>query len=84
MEFKDAMKQLLKDNNKTQTWLSEKMGYTAPAGLARIMASGNPTLENLTKICELLDYEISIQPKRRAGSRPQGQIVIESAKGERK
>ena len=84
MELKDAMRQLLKDNNKTQTWLAEKMGYSTPSAIAMIVQRNNINLDTLQQICDIMDYEISIQPKRRAGSRPQGQIVIESAKGERK
>lgn len=84
MDIKNAIKTLLKDNNKTQTWLADKMGYADPSGIAQTLQRNAITLDTLSRICDIMDYEISIQPKRRAGSRPQGQIVIESAKGERK
>ena len=77
MQIKDAVKVLVKDNNKTQSWLSERMGYNNPTGVANMLARGNLTLDTLYTICEVMDYEITIQPKRRSGARPQGQIVLE-------
>lgn len=77
MTQKETIEKLLKDNNKTKSWLAEKLGYALPTGVTNMLARGNITVDTLIKICNLLDYEVSIQPKRRAGSRPQGQIVIE-------
>ena len=77
MYQKDAILTLLKENKKNQVWLSEKMGYSHPSGVGQMLQRGNITVDTLFQICELLDYEITIQPKRRAGARPHGQIVIE-------
>lgn len=79
MKFKEAIVTMLKDNNKSQRWLAEKMGITAP-GVGQMLSRENATLNSLIKVCEILDYEVTIQPKRRTGARPQGQIVLESRK----
>lgn len=77
MNIREGIKTLLKDNKKSQVWLSEKMGYAQPTAINNMLKRNNLTIETLTKICELMDYEITIQPKRRAGARPTGQIVLE-------
>lgn len=77
MKQREAIEQLLQDNNRNKAWLSDKMGYARPNAISQMLMRGNVTVDTLFQICELLDYEITIQPKRRAGSRPNGQIVIE-------
>lgn len=83
MQQKDAIEKLLKDNNKTKGWLAEKLGYALPTGVYNMLARGNVNLNTLCRICELLDYEITIQPKRKSGPRPSGQIVLEGGKEEK-
>lgn len=83
MKFKDAVLSMLKDNNKSQRWLAEKMGISAP-GVGQMLARDNATLNSLVKVCEILDYEVTIQPKRKSGARPQGQIVLEGNNKERR
>ena len=63
MYQKDAILTLLKENKKNQVWLSEKMGYSHPSGVGQMLQRGNITVDTLFQICELLDYEITIQPK---------------------
>ncbi len=77
MNVREGIKAVLKDNHKTQVWLMGKMGYTTPSGINRLLSRNNLTIKTLYRICEILDYEITIQPKRRAGTRPQGQIVFD-------
>lgn len=77
---KKAILELLKDSKKSQVWLAEKMGYSRASGVSQMLSRGNITTETLIRICDLLDYEITLQPKRRSGSRPQGQIVIDTSK----
>ena len=84
MVVKEAIKALLKDNKKSQVWLAEKMGYTKPTAINNMLARGNLTVETLYKICEIMEYEITIQPKRRSGARPAGQILIEWVEPEKK
>ena len=74
---KKAITALLEDNNKSQAWLAEKLGYAHQSGISRLLERGNLTMDNLLRICESVEYEVTIQPKRRAGSRPQGQLVID-------
>lgn len=84
MKYKDAIKTLLKTNNKNQTWLAEAMKYKRPNAVSEMLNSHKTiTLDTLYRICEQLDYEITIQPKRRKGLRPVGQILIEGS-GEEK
>lgn len=79
MDFKDVIIALLKDNNKTRSWLSEKMGYAKVTGITQMLSRNNATVDTLLRICEIFDYEITIQPKRRAGARPAGQYIITDA-----
>jgi DNA-binding Xre family transcriptional regulator len=72
-----AIEQLLKDNNKNKIWLSEKLGYAGPSGISQMLMRGNITVETLCRICDALDYEVTVQPKRRVGVRPNGQIIID-------
>lgn len=83
MNQTEAIEQLLKDNNKNKIWLSEKMGYARSNAISQMLKRGNVTVDTLYQICELLDYEVTIQPKRRAGSRPNGQIAIEGKEREK-
>lgn len=82
MKQKEAVEALLKDNKKSKLWLSERMGYSKSTAISNMLARGNMTVDTLYRICELLDYEITIQPKRRAGARPTGQIIIEGKEKE--
>lgn len=77
MQLKDAVEKLLKDNNKTKSWLAESLGYALPTGVTNMLARGNVNLNTLCKICRLMDYEVTIQPKKKSGSRPKGQIILE-------
>ena len=83
MRQKEAIERLLKDNNKTKRWLADKLGYALPTGVSNMLARGNVTLNTLIKICDVLEYEITIQPRRRCGPRPAGQIVIDGGEEEK-
>lgn len=74
---KKAIEKLLADNRKNKTWLSEGMGYKRPTAISNMLARGNMELDTICRICELLEYEVTIQPRRKSGSRPNGQIVID-------
>lgn len=76
MTIKEAIKSLLKYKKTTQSALADKMGYASPSGIGQMLQRGNLTVETLIKICDLLDYEVSIQPKR-GGRRPEGQFIID-------
>ncbi len=81
MTTKEAIKSLLAYKKTTQTALAEKMGYASPSGIGQMLQRGNLTVETLVKICALLDYEVTIQPKR-GGRRPEGQFIIEGSSEE--
>ena len=77
MTVSDALRQALKDTKHTQTWLANKMGYCTPSGIANIVYRGDIRVSILCEICDILDYEVTIQPKQRTGNRREGQIVLE-------
>lgn len=81
MTIKEAIKSLLKYKKTTQSALADKMGYASPSGIGQMLQRGNLTVETLVKICDLLDYEVTIQPKR-GGRRPEGQFIIEGSSEE--
>lgn len=83
MNQSKAIEKLLKDNGRKKVWLSEQMGYTRSNAISQMLMRGNISVDILYEICEIMGYEISIQPKRRAGARPQGQIIIEGKIKER-
>ena len=76
-----AIEALLKQNGKKKVWLAEQLGYSSYGGVGNMFRRGNLTVGMLLKICDLLDYEVTIQPKRKAGSRPQGQFIIDGVDG---
>lgn len=84
MNITDGIKRLLSDNNKSQSWMAEKMGYTKATAVNNILRRGNITLETLIKMCDILEYEVTVQPKRKAGARPNGQVVFENENGKEK
>ena len=78
MNQADAIEKLLKDTGHTKTHLSELMGYSRPTGISNMLKRGNIEVDTLCKICKLLDYEVTIQPKSKGGARTKGQIVIDA------
>lgn len=75
--LKTVVKQLVGENNKSLRWLAERIGFKNPASLNVQLGRGNITLQTFYKICEAMDYEITIQPKGKRGARPSGQIVVD-------
>lgn len=76
MKQPEAIEKLLKDNAKKKIWLADQIGVKQNS-VSQMLKRGSITVDTLYKICEALEYEITIQPKRRQGMRPIGQIVIE-------
>lgn len=83
MTQKETIETLLKQNGKSKGWLAEKMGYARSNAISQMLMRNNITVDTLYRICEIMDYEITIQPKRRVGARPHGQIVIEGKEREK-
>lgn len=61
MELREAVKQILKDGNRTQQWLSEQLGYSSRSVLQGILARGNIELNNLLRICEKVNGKLLIR-----------------------
>ena len=79
MTQRDAIVALLNQEGKSKGWLAEKLGVKQNA-ISQMLKRGNITVDTLYQICEALEYEITIQPKRRVGARPNKQIEIEGKK----
>lgn len=63
MEFRDAIKKILKDNGYSQTRMAEKMGYKNTSGLSEQLRNNNMSIKVLLKIVNELNYEIRLVPK---------------------
>ena len=79
---RDAIELLLKQEGKTKGWLADKLGVKQNA-ISQMLKRGNITVDTLYQICEILEYEITIQPSRKPGARPGKQIVIEGREREK-
>lgn len=79
MDFATIVKRLIKDAHKNQAWLAEQIGLAGASSVNKLFIRNNPTIKTLFDICEVFDYEITIQPKRKRGVRPDGQFVITPA-----
>ena len=60
MQLRDAVKNILAKQNKTQQWLSEQMGYSSRQVLNDALARGHIRLDTLMRICECLGCEVAI------------------------
>ena len=76
MGLKEAIMEMLKFRSSNRAILCRKIGYKNQGTLETQLNRGDVKLSTFFKMCEAYDYEITIQPKGRKGSRPAGQIVI--------
>lgn len=60
MQLKDAVKNILAKQNKTQQWLSDQMGYSSRQVLHDALARGHIRLDTLMRICNCLGCEVAI------------------------
>lgn len=60
MQLKDAVKNILDKQGKTQQWLSDKMGYSTRQVLHCALARGHIRLDTLIRICDCLGCEVAI------------------------
>lgn len=77
MRVNEALTQILKEKKMSKAMLSRKLGYPHDTAVNNVLAKNNLTIDMLYTMCELLDYEITIQPKRTGGRRLDGQIVLD-------
>lgn len=83
MNIKEAILQLIREKKSSQSLLAQKMGYRSQSAVGQMLLRKNLNVSTLIRICDIYDYELTIQPKRQRGARPEGQIVIDST-GEEK
>lgn len=79
MQFKEAIKTILKNKSMTQGDLAKLLGYKGVGSVSTQMTRGNITLATFCKMCDVLGYEVAIQPKSKPGARSKSQIIIEGA-----
>ena len=60
MQLRDAVKNILAKQNKTQQWLSDKMGYSSRQVLHDALSRGHIRLDTLIRICNCLGCEVAI------------------------
>lgn len=76
MKFEKAIKEILKEKKITQTALAKKLGSERQSNVSVPLHKGNITINKLLEWLDVLDYELTIQPKMGAGKRREGQHVI--------
>ena len=77
-KFGAALKAIMKKKDVSQAELAAMLGYRSQSGVAE-MLNREDTATNTDKliaICDLLGYEVVLQPKK-TGRRTDGQIVLE-------
>lgn len=72
----EAFKEMMKRRWVSQSWVTKEMGYKSTSGLWSIIAKNNTTVETLLRVCEILEYEVVLEPKKKQGRKDEGQIVI--------
>ena len=60
MELKEAVKDILYKQGKTQQWLSEQMGYKSRQVLNDALNRGHIRLDTLIRICNCLGCEVAL------------------------
>lgn len=61
MDLHTAIKGILKRRGKSQTQLSEELGYSQNTVLNNLLVCGNPRLSTLIRICKALDCKLMIR-----------------------
>ena len=60
MQLKDAIKDVLGKQGKTQQWLADQMGYSTRQVLHCTLARGHIRLDTLLRMCKCLGCEVAI------------------------
>ena len=63
MNFNEALKKLIKDNNKSYGSMAEMIGRKTPTFISDIIMRNNCNIDTLLEITDALGYEIIIKPK---------------------
>lgn len=82
MEFRDAIKTILKSSNYSQRKMSECMGYANASGLSEQLRNNNMSIKVLLKLVNVAGYEIVLRPSKsyKGDKRKAKEVVIDKAK----
>lgn len=76
MKQSEAINTIIKANFRTQEYVGARMDPQLSQGaFARMLNNGNVTVNRLWEICEILGYEIVLQPKGTKAQR--GQVIVD-------
>lgn len=76
MIINEAISRIMKEKGVTQKAMAESIGKEKATDVSARLASKNMTFNKAIEMLSVMGYEVTVQP-RKAGARPQGQIVIE-------
>ena len=76
MKINEAISHIMKEKGITQQAMAESIGKQKATDVSARLASKNMTFNKAIEMLSVMGYEVTVQP-RKAGARPQGQIVIE-------
>ena len=76
MVINEVIAMLMREKKITQKSMAECIGKDKPTDVSARLASKNMTFNKAIEMLSIMGYEVVVQP-RKAGARPQVQIVIE-------
>lgn len=76
MVINEAIRTIMREKKVTQKAMAECIGKKSPNEIGSKLNSKNMTFDKAIEMLSVMGYEVVVQP-RKAGARPQGQIVIE-------
>lgn len=76
MVINKAISSIMKEKKVTQQTMADSIGKSRATDVSARLASKNMTFNTAIEMLSVMGYEVVIQP-RKAGARPQGQIVID-------
>lgn len=63
MKHTDAIKKILKENNKTQGDIADKLGLNSVSGISRLLNRKTGRVARIIDILDVLGYELVARPK---------------------
>lgn len=58
MRVSDAIKFIVKESGQTQEFIAKEMGYKQQRSLSTTMKGKNPTIKNIIKLADIMDYNV--------------------------
>lgn len=83
MNFREAVKQMIKNEHITQVELAEKMGFKTQAGVSSLLLKKGVSISTLLKVCEATEYEIVLRPKKGSNKAERTLIIDEIVSDEK-